>query len=501
MSHARVTPIALGFISLALLQACSSTPELREAPELPELEAEVEYFAGSALEGPRVAAMRMRSEETLPCARIRLRCFEFAPETKLDAISSHTRLVLAARGDEPILPSTRLLGSTRIARGDEARAFLKTCEANPLVALSAAAERASRFPRSERVVDELVLVPRGVTASLSAFSDREFDVVGEGKLRKRLRLQLARAQRDGALDLTLVLEDRSEESSTSSAISGASASEESLANLRREILVLDRALNAGDGPLVLVLPAPLHASAHAWAVSVEVSERPAAELVDELAACIERVASSTASAQRALQAPEPRDLRRKQLGAAVDALKGGENTRAVLRWLARDASRPLLAELALALEGEELAAVGAALSSLDLPKIDEAALSWALERRCWEHLVVCAQEGRLAPVLDSILLAQAGELARYPSTLASFAKRSKSDPEMRARIIAENLLMLEDGNPASRVRAYDWLASRALAPEDFDPLGPEDARRRALEAAAAKKAAEAAAAKGEGVGS
>jgi len=52
-----------------------------------------------------------------------------------------------------------------------------------------------------------------------------------------------------------------------------------------------------------------------------------------------------------------------------------------------------------------------------------------------------------------------------------------------ARVIAENLIYLEDASPASRVRAYDWLQSRGRAPAGFDPLGTPRERRDALEKA------------------
>jgi hypothetical protein len=48
---------------------------------------------------------------------------------------------------------------------------------------------------------------------------------------------------------------------------------------------------------------------------------------------------------------------------------------------------------------------------------------------------------------------------------------------------AENLVALEDSSPAARVRAFDWLAARAKAPRDFDPLGPAGQRRAALDKA------------------
>jgi hypothetical protein len=67
------------------------------------------------------------------------------------------------------------------------------------------------------------------------------------------------------------------------------------------------------------------------------------------------------------------------------------------------------------------------------------------------------------------------------------------------KLTAENRILLEDASPASRLRAYDWLAVRGLAPAGFDPFGSLAERRAALlaaaeaeEAAAAARATEAA---------
>jgi hypothetical protein len=56
--------------------------------------------------------------------------------------------------------------------------------------------------------------------------------------------------------------------------------------------------------------------------------------------------------------------------------------------------------------------------------------------------------------------------------------------EFENRIMAENIIFLEDNSPASRVRAYDWLKARGKAPAGFDPLGPARERRIALDKAA-----------------
>jgi len=54
-------------------------------------------------------------------------------------------------------------------------------------------------------------------------------------------------------------------------------------------------------------------------------------------------------------------------------------------------------------------------------------------------------------------------------------------------LIAQNRALLEDRSPSTRVRAFEWLAKRTLAPEGYDPLADLKARKKALRAAEDKE--------------
>jgi len=95
-------------------------------------------------------------------------------------------------------------------------------------------------------------------------------------------------------------------------------------------------------------------------------------------------------------------------------------------------------------------------------------------------------EGKLSDVLTGVLLEHTGEAGRHSSSLELVCKNLSSQADLRTRLIAENLIYLEDSSPASRVRAYDWLAARGQAPAGYDPLGPARQRRDALEKALAQ---------------
>ena len=88
----------------------------------------------------------------------------------------------------------------------------------------------------------------------------------------------------------------------------------------------------------------------------------------------------------------------------------------------------------------------------------------AIERTAALWLVQGAEAGTLPAELESVLLRQTGVAGRAPSLLQQFAEESGGVADWRARLEEENRLALEDHLPAARVRAFDWLASRGLAP-------------------------------------
>ena len=92
--------------------------------------------------------------------------------------------------------------------------------------------------------------------------------------------------------------------------------------------------------------------------------------------------------------------------------------------------------------------------------------------------------------LQGILLRHAGEPARYPRLVDTLLGVSVDTADFDLRLVAENRAFLEDSRPAARVRAFDWLTARGLAPEGFDPLGSSKSRRAALEPAAVERPAE-----------
>jgi hypothetical protein len=115
-------------------------------------------------------------------------------------------------------------------------------------------------------------------------------------------------------------------------------------------------------------------------------------------------------------------------------------------------------------------------------RIDTAQLGWMLDVMTLEHLAALQSAETLPPELAGALARFAGEAARNAGSLDELA-RVRGREQLRARLIAENFTYLEDASPSARVRAYDWLQAKGLAPEKYDPLGSAKARSAAIDAA------------------
>jgi hypothetical protein len=112
---------------------------------------------------------------------------------------------------------------------------------------------------------------------------------------------------------------------------------------------------------------------------------------------------------------------------------------------------------------------------------DGGTLGWALERGCTRFLAERATQEPLPLELYAAVLRRTGELGRSPASLLDVVVKAKSLEEFHAAVATENRILLEDSHPATRVRAFDWLAARGLAPANFDPLASDDERDAALE--------------------
>lgn len=467
-------PLARGISTGLLLVSCAAPPAAPDRPPVPDLETSVDYFQGSALEGPRADATAKARFEDVLRADFRTRWFEAVPAAALRPLPPETSLIAEVRGELPILPVTGLFAATRVAFGDEARAFLEDAarsEIPPADATAGAATQAKggALPRSTEVARETAVVADGVTTAFGIHARREFDVVGEGTVRKHMRVQLDRVGDDAegpAVRVSLVLEDADPATRDG--------------ELQREFLVLERALTPAMGPVVILMPSPVaDDGGRALAVSVEVAEVEADAVSEEVARCRAAIVQAAELVRGRATTPTAKQLGDREVAKAFASLSETK-PRSALRWLTSRFRAPLTQDLALTLTEAQVEELAAQLSLKKERPAGDSALAWYLESRAWRWLIAKAQSDVLEAVLESMLLQHAGEVGRYPSTIESFVKRSKSSEELQQRFVSENRLLLEDNDPSSRVRAFDWLKLRGLEPTGFDPLADAQTRKTVL---------------------
>lgn len=246
-------------------------------------------------------------------------------------------------------------------------------------------------------------------------------------------------------------------------------------------------LAPGSGPVRWFLPAP-RPDAPLGGVVVELALEAFAHDDPRSAAALERAAQelrdAVARARAGVQPLSRDEGARLERAQALRALADPALRRAALFHLADAGGARLAADLALLGDDGRLAECAAAVLDGrdefrdDAP--DSARLCWSLE--------VAAARALLSPTaarsaeLEALLLARAGELARFPDLLGACVESSVDLADFEVRLERENRQFLEDSDPAARVRAHDWLAARGVACPGYDPLGPRAERRAALAA-------------------
>jgi hypothetical protein len=111
-------------------------------------------------------------------------------------------------------------------------------------------------------------------------------------------------------------------------------------------------------------------------------------------------------------------------------------------------------------------------------------LALQLDVLCLQHLgKLLSDKDKLSQELAGVLTTFAGEAGRHAASVEEIVKNVPDRPSLQTRLVAENMIYLEESSPAARVRAYDWLRSQKRAPANFDPLASPRARRDALEKA------------------
>jgi hypothetical protein len=432
----------------ALLLGCRSTPPA-QPPELFGLSSE--HRPGSALGGAGVATDLPAPDSPVWIASLEAAWFpalEDGPGSALESLALH---VLESGAPQPLRPRGELARGGRRLEGESTR--------SQLVPLAWSASRRAALLEGSTLV--FGLAPRT-------------DIVDPARPAwERLQLELSRGAAGGELVLSLCGRP---------AQSGAPAEQR---------ILLDALPDAA--PVRLFLPAP-RASAPGGGLTLELAleawpgpaDGEATALVEDARAELARADELARAHSRPLSPAEGARLERED---ALRALGEPALRRASLLFLSDAAGAPLSGEIALLSDEAHLeafcAAIDAQWSAQDGGESARTVFGWSLERAALAWLCeIAADEARGLPAeLFAALLRRTGELARYPDLLGECAAACGDLEQFQARVRFENLCFLEDGDPAPRLRAFDWLAAQDAAPPGYDPLGDRAARRAALAAA------------------
>jgi hypothetical protein len=449
--------VGLALLLASSLTGCATAGKADAASRWPKVDVTATHRVGSPL-GPVEGAGAAEALELEDALALEI-CAEWLEVLPADGepLAAHARLVSAERGGEPIEPRSQLASGARLLRG------------LPVQALRAR----ELAPVDPGVRCHQLALPRGVTAAL-ALRD-ELGQRGENgeDVQRELRVEVGRA-RDGVLSLALSLEDLAESRVDENGVAAGRLA-------RRESLLLDLELQPEGEPIAIVLPRA-GPGPRGWLVTLALRGQASPEA---LAACVESARAAESGALERTTWIDSGEARRREIESALRALSALERRRAALVFLAAQARAELCGDLALSGSDEVLASFAERLAA-ELPELSElardgATLGWTLERGAARFLAARAAEQPLEPELAAVVLRRTGELGRSPAALAEVASRARNLPEFAASLATENRVLLEDSHPAARVRAFDWLAARGLAPQGYDPLASVEERRAALE--------------------
>ena len=270
---------------------------------------------------------------------------------------------------------------------------------------------------------------------------------------------------------------------------------------QREIAVIDREIT-GKQAIAITVPLTFGAgSGKAIAVAIEIS--PGDASTEHLAALSSTMEHLKQSADLVATRPTTLPFGRNEtaaLRAASESLATTDRLRPTLVYLSGQTGARLCEDVALVADDSVLAklaeqgkatldgALNAGVTGASAGT-DPSAVGWLLDKASFELLGKLLNDGKLPPELSAVLANHAGEAGRNVGSIEEVSRHLTSRQDLDNRLLAENLIYLEDSSPSARVRAFDWLKARGRAPVGFDPLGTPKERRLALEKGMAAAAA------------
>lgn len=424
----------------------------RSAPTLPDV-------AGIDLNWSAYQGTTLGAPATQPADRVEgwlvhtvLVVVDRDPGQVLQPLSARGRLFAQAQQGDPIAASASVTRGVRIGVDAEADLF-------------ASRLFDGQFGPTAMLSDQSAVLSSGVTLEVAA-----------DKASRGIELRLHR-RADDRMELLVIVEQEADRT--------IEAGEPAAGIIRESVLVDDLALNVAH-PIVLILPTRWAGSKTKAIIALFEIAMPSSDhtYLDAQARTTDLL---TRSAARAAARPTELPVTNDAWGGYELALRRSDapgKRRSALNYVAAQTGSTIAHDIIVTGDestlGQYTALLLRSMAASNLPR-EPSLLGWLMDRAALELCVTLSAAAPLSPELASVLTIHGGEAGRNTASLGDLIKDVRNRDDLQTRLTVENLIYLEDSSPAARVRAFDWLSARGKAPAGYDPLGPLQQRRAALE--------------------
>jgi len=465
--------------SANFITGCASRPKPEPPLPVPTTLFRADYFLGSPLSGSTAAAVPIATPTDSLDVQVRFVALENIPSTAYTPVGSRAVFLSSTGGGNAVLPAGELTRSASIAD-------LKSPEklASDLVA--------GHSGRTALMKQFMAALPSGVTATFAAIDPVPMLDLVTGKPASRSVRVMAWRPANTAAAPQIALE-----------VSDLRSLENKKLEMRTELALFDLP-KAEQTTTALIVPFQFStttgttagttagkAASKAIAVLIQISPgNGGASHIAATTDCLKQLAAARPTTMPMLATGEADSI--SAVIAAVQSLTPVSGRRASLAFLSDQTGAMICEDLAMEADDAVLAQlvqnIQAKVAARAIPQLDPK-VGWLLDQTALELLTKLFNDdsngiSRMPAELKALLTTHTGEAGRHSSTLEDVLRGLSTREELDNRLLAQNLIFLEDSSPASRVRAFDWLNARHHAPAGYDPLGPSKARREALERAA-----------------
>ena len=443
---------------LTLLAACQTAPP-RVMITRPAIDTRSTHFAGTPISGPLAVPDPTRITPA-DCWIVRLQWIalsKWPAALSPVPLSTRTTLLIADRSSAPLLGSPKLTADVQLA------------EARPTRVMGQALSDGG--PADSLRLDEVsAALPPNVTAEFDASLPSADAATSDETFQLRISAATPAPGTPALLHNAMTIHQQTVETAFF---------DQTMTHAATSFALLQRLPAAAAGGLVLAALVDLRP-----ATSSPADRTAIARCAADLRQSAQQLTSQATVFPLEISAPTG-------ITTALNSLSDPAQRRASLTYLADQGNAPLCTDVALVADAATLADLSRRVQrNLDRPPAataySPAALGWALDHAAFNLLTTLAdsaESGKLPPELAVVLTQYCGEAARHTASLDEIAHGVSGEADLHNRIVAQNLLFLTDPSPAARVRAFDWLNSRQLAPAGFDPLGTARQRRQAMDRA------------------